>query len=164
MVDKSPQGYIDEDIKCLLDKINELKEYETTSSCSGRIVVINSQKKGESQWLFKSHDIIHSDDISMVLSKVNNTVWFMQEPMILHVKCEDLESAQILLGKANKIGLKKSGIISAKGFIVEIKGTERIECPISKDISKKSLFLIIDEANRKLLKTKDKIRLLENLF
>ncbi|MBU4242426.1 MAG: hypothetical protein KKF52_04295, partial [Nanoarchaeota archaeon] len=45
-MDKSPQGHIDEDIKPLLEKINKHKEYETTSSCSGRIVLLENQKKG----------------------------------------------------------------------------------------------------------------------
>src|SRR3989338_9025696 len=52
-LDKSSQGFIDPDILTLLDIIN--KKYTTTSSCSGRITIIKGVKKGEVEWLYKTH-------------------------------------------------------------------------------------------------------------
>jgi len=37
--DKSKKGSIDGEIKKLVDKINSLENYYTTSSCSGRILI-----------------------------------------------------------------------------------------------------------------------------
>lgn len=163
MQDKSPQGYIDSDIVQLLKNINSNKDYETTSSCSGRIVLLNSQKKRESRWLFKSHEPVTVKQIMEALEKAEGKVWFMQEPLILHVKCKTLESADKLLSIANKCGLKKSGITSLKNLMVEIKGTERIETVLEKP-SKEYIKLLVEEANRKLLQTKEKIKKLEYAF
>lgn len=161
MKDKSPQGYMDKDIVQLLKKINSKKDYETTSSCSGRIVLLNSQKKGESKWLFKSHEPVTVEQIIKTLPE--HKVWFMQEPLILHIKCKTLEAADKLLSIANSIGLKKSGITSLKNILVEIKGAERIETVLEKP-SKEYLNLLIEEANKKLLQTKEKIKKLEEAF
>ncbi|MFH1637389.1 MAG: tRNA wybutosine-synthesizing 3 family protein [Candidatus Woesearchaeota archaeon] len=160
--DNSPQGYIDEDIKTLLEKINSHPEYETTSSCSGRIVLLNSQRKGESKWLFKSHAPVKAEDI---IEALEGRAWFMQEPIILHVRCKTLDAAEKLLSIANSLGLKKSGITSVKGIMVEVKGTERIETVLEKGmVSEEYIRLLVEEANGKLLKAKEKIKKLEEAF
>ncbi|MBU2590101.1 MAG: hypothetical protein KKB39_05065 [Nanoarchaeota archaeon] len=161
-MDKSPQGHIDEDIKPLLEKINKHKEYETTSSCSGRIVLLENQKKGTTAWKFKSHTKVNVEDVWKNLSEDN--IWFMQEPMILHVKCKDLESAKELIDKANKVGFKAAAL-SPKTFTVVIQGVEKIETILNKKlISKEYLTLLVEEANKKLLATKKRMKELENLF
>ena len=60
--DKSKKGIIDKEIKSLIDFINSLDNYYTTSSCSGRIMLLikKSDKKQDSSWLFSSHQKIHS--------------------------------------------------------------------------------------------------------
>lgn len=155
--DKSPQGFIDEDIKCLLKVLNA-KGYETTSSCSGRIVLITkSGDKGTARWIFKSHDNVQGEKIFQLIHD-NSPVWFLQEPMILHVKAKDLESAQKLLSTAKDSGLKISGITSIKNCTLEIRGTERMETLLDKSCSKEYISVLVEEANKRLLKTKEKIR------
>lgn len=161
--DKSPQGFIDEDIKDLLKVLNE-EGYKTTSSCSGRIVLItNSGEKGDAKWLFKSHKKVSGNKIFDLVQK-NSPVWFLQEPFILHVKAKDLESAQKLLTIAKNSGLKISGITSIKNCSIEIRGTERMETLLTKDCSKKYVSLLVKESNKRLQKTKDKMkRFMESL-
>ena len=55
--DKSKKSSIDSPILNLVDKINSSKDYYTTSSCSGRIVLLEkkSDKKQESRWLLIIH-------------------------------------------------------------------------------------------------------------
>ncbi|MFH0798358.1 MAG: tRNA wybutosine-synthesizing 3 family protein [Candidatus Woesearchaeota archaeon] len=163
MTDKSPQGFVDEDIKALLDKINSSPDYETTSSCSGRIVMLETQKKDKSEWLFKSHSAVSAKDILDSLPE--GRVWFMQEPMILHVKCSSLEAADELIKKANAAGLKVSGVTSIKNILVEIRDTNRIDTILKKDlVNEDYIRLLVEEANKKLLETKGKIKKLERMF
>ncbi|MDP2907666.1 MAG: tRNA wybutosine-synthesizing 3 family protein [Nanoarchaeota archaeon] len=155
-IDKSPQGFIDEDVKDLLKVLND-KGYETTSSCSGRVVLItNSGEKGNAKWLFKSHKKVNGNKIFDLVQK-NSPVWFLQEPFILHVKAKDLTSAQKLLTIAKNSGLKISGITSIKNCTLEIRGTERMETLLTKDCSKEYVFLLVEEANKRLQKTKEKL-------
>lgn len=151
--DKSPQGEIDKDIKELLDKINSLKDYFTTSSCSGRIVLLKGQTKKESEWLFKSHNPIEKLEIK-------EDCWFLQEPPIIHVCCRDINSAKNLLKLAQDSGFGKSGIISLDKIILEIKGAEKIETFLTKDLPEVYLELLKNKANEKLLKSKQKIKIL----
>ena len=163
MADRSPQGFIDEDIKELLGRINSNPDYETTSSCSGRIVMLRTQKKDKSEWLFKSHSAVTAEDILANLPE--DKVWFMQEPMILHVRCSSLEAADELIKKANSVGLKVSGITSVKNLRVEIRDTNRIDTILKKDlVSENYIHLLVAEANKKLIETKGKIKKLERLF
>lgn len=162
-IDKSPQGFIDEDIKGLLEVLND-KGYSTTSSCSGRIVLITkSGEKGSAKWLFKSHKKVDSNKIFEIIQK-NSPVWFLQEPFIIHAKAEDLESAQKLLTIAKNSGLKISGITSIKNCTLEIRGTERMETLLDKNCNKGYLSILTEEANKRLQRTKDKMnRFLKNL-
>lgn len=63
-LDLSPKGTIDVDIIPLLTQINQLKDYVTLSSCSGRVSVFLEGEKGAKaggkglggKWLFISHE------------------------------------------------------------------------------------------------------------
>jgi tRNA(Phe) wybutosine-synthesizing methylase Tyw3 len=63
-----------------------------------------------------------------------------------------------LLSKAKESGLKISGVTSIKNCTLEIRGTERMETLLSKDCGEKYISLLVEEANKRLLKTKEKTR------
>jgi len=133
--DRSKKGHIDNGIKKILNKINSKKDYYTTSSCSGRIVLLEklSSKKNEAKWIFTKHTKIKFNEIKNHLkNKIKNEIWFKQEPLILHVRCRDLKSAKKLFDASRKI-FKRAGIISLsdKKIVVEIIGTERIDAIIA---------------------------------
>jgi len=133
--DKSRKGHIDKDAVKIVNEINSRNDYYTTSSCSGRIVLLEklSRKKNESRWIFIKHDKLNFNEIVEVLdSKLRNEVWFKQEPLILHVRCKSLDAARRLLDISRKI-FKRAGIISLsdKKIIVEIIGSERIDTIIA---------------------------------
>lgn len=68
--DKSRKGSIDGKIRRLVNKINSLDDFFTTSSCSGRIMLFSlpkSNKKNEVQYLFCSHKKIRYNDIKKTL-------------------------------------------------------------------------------------------------
>lgn len=129
--DKSKKGDIDTKVIPLLEKINSLSDYYSTSSCSGRTYLWKgSGKKNETTWLKVSHDLIEEDFFE---SNENGLVWLRLEAVILHVACKDLDSAHALLEKARKL-YKKSCILSASSkIIVEVRGSEFIEMPLYKD-------------------------------
>lgn len=162
--DNSKKGEVDKEIVHIIDRLNSKKDYYTTSSCSGRIILItssNPKKKNTSNWLFVSHTKIRFDDLPLIRLPKNPT-WFRQESMILHVACKSIESAQQLIDKAKFAGLKRSGIMATKRrIIVEIVSTEKIDAPIGKNgklmVSKTYIKYLVSEANNKMDATKEKI-------
>lgn len=169
-LDKSSIGKWDEKIARLCDKINFLENYYTTSSCSGRIILmIDQDKKGRDLFVFVSHNKISFDKLReeiILASKKNKNIKFKVEPCILHVSCETLEDAEKLLEKAKLAGWKKSGIIGLKnGITLELNSTEKLEFPIIQNkkilVSDEFLKIVIDEANKKLERSWMKIKKLE---
>lgn len=150
--DKSSAGKIDDDIVSLINLINSYDCFYTTSSCSGRIVILKEQGKKESNWSFKSHEPI---------TKIEGVGWFMQEPVIIHVRCKKLECCNWLLKLATENGFGKSGIISLDKLTLEIKGTNKIETFLTSNLSQEYLDVLKDKANEKLIKEKNNIKKLE---
>ena len=68
--DKSKKGYIDEDIKEIVDEINSKKDYYTTSSCAGRIVLLEmkSKKKNDCDWILTKHGKVNLNEILISLN------------------------------------------------------------------------------------------------
>ena len=161
--DKSKKGCVDEDIKEIINIINSKKDYYTTSSCSGRIVLLEklSNRKNESNWLFARHNKIKFNEIKNYLkNKIKNEIWLKQEPLILHVRCRNLKSAKKLLNASRKI-FKRAGIISLSNekIVVEIIGSEKIDAIIADGdfaADEKYLKNLIKYANRNFEENKRK--------
>ena len=161
--DKSKKGCVDEDIKEIINIINSKKDYYTTSSCSGRIVLLEklSNRKNESNWLFARHNKIKFNEIKNYLkNKIKNEIWLKQEPLILHVRCRNLKSAKKLLNASRKI-FKRAGVISLgeNKIMVEIIGSERIDAIIADrnfDADEKYLKNLVKYANRNFEENKGK--------
>eukprot|EP00123_Amoebidium_parasiticum_P021175 comp62930_c0_seq1/m.47929 comp62930_c0_seq1/g.47929 ORF comp62930_c0_seq1/g.47929 comp62930_c0_seq1/m.47929 type:complete len:317 (-) comp62930_c0_seq1:224-1174(-) len=81
--DRSPKGFPDYRVLPLLDHINQLKDYVTTSSCSGRVVVyrdkvdVDDEEKKGGGWLLVSHDPVpvppSNDELAHVMFGKNLT-------------------------------------------------------------------------------------------
>ena len=165
--DKSSIGKWDEMILNLCEKINVLDEYYTTSSCSGRIIVMKDlNKKGPGLFEFVSHEKINFESFLEEIRKLNlNNLKFKQESVILHVACIDLESAKDLLDKGQRSGFKRSGIISlGENIIVELNSTERLEFPLVESMDEAFLKKVIEKANNNLEKGWKKLGRLGDLF
>ena len=153
--DKSKKGYVDKDIKEIVDVINSKKDYYTTSSCAGRIVLLEmkSARKNDCDWIFTKHDKVNFKEINDALNKykkINQTrerplnvdnneetsfesgfkypIWFKQQPLILHVACRNVDAAKRLLEISRKI-FRRAGIIgiTERKVMIEIIGDERLE-------------------------------------
>lgn len=163
-VDKSQKGGIDEDVIELVDLINSRDEYYTTSSCSGRIVVIalpESNRKDEAKWLLVKHRPVTVQEIKDSLQS-DKDIWLKQEGMILHVCCKNIEAAEKLVNTAKNTGFKRTGMISVnKRYVVEIVSTENVSTILSKKgkvlIEDNYLSVLVEECNDKIRKNKEKI-------
>jgi len=169
--DKSHIGKWDEKIVGLCDKINKSEKYYTTSSCSGRIIIIADQdKKARDLFLKRYHDLISFEQLKKDLKEVskanNKLIKFKLDPCALHVACKSLEDANKLYNKAKLAGWKKSGIIVIdKRYIVELNSTERLEFPIISGekilVDDGFLKILVKRANERLKNTWKKIKNLE---
>jgi len=170
--DKSSRKEWDKRIKGLCERINKMKDYYTTSSCSGRVLlIIDSDNKKPGLFLWVSHDLISFKELKEALENVNKLglIKFKQEPCILHVAARILQDAQVLLDKAKLAGWKKSGIIaSGKRFIIEVISTEKLELFVINDrkilVDDDYLKLIVKKSNENLKKSWLKIKRLEKLL
>jgi len=172
-LDKSHIGSWDEKIANLCNKINAEKRYYTTSSCSGRIILmIEQDKKAENLFISVYHDKISfkqlKEDLKSAL-KTGKNIKFKLEPCILHVACRSLEDAEKMQEKGKLSGWKKSGIIGTRnGFSVELNGTDRLEFPVIQNnrilIDDEFLKIVVAESNKKLEKSWEKIRKMEKLM
>ena len=169
--DKSIKRKWDKKIAKLCEKINKLDNYYTTSSCSGRIVILkNCKEKKDDLFIKVWHDKISIGDLKIVLEniKINDLIYFKQEPCILHVACRNLKSAQEIHDLGKEAGWKRCGIIASdKRFVVELNATQKLEFPIFyKTILGDDYFLeiVVREANRKLEESWEVIERFEELI
>ena len=167
--DKSKKGSIDKGIVKLVNEINSKNDFYTTSSCAGRIVLLEmkSKKKNECSWIFIKHDKVKFKEINYTLKNYKNKdnknfeIWFKQQPLILHVACRNLESTKKFLEIARKI-FHRAGIIAIteRKVTIEIIGSEHMET-IVKDknfaVGEKYMKELIKYANRNFIENKRKI-------
>jgi len=166
------KGLVDSDIISLLNKINSLENYFTTSSCSGRISVMQLPDFGDklnAVWLGKWHSEVKIEEVLDAINKHDEgMLWFMLNSPILHIAARTLEDAVELLNLAISCGFKHSNIksISHKKLVVEIRSTERMDVPLGKDkelwVSPEHLAKIISMANLQLRRAKEKLKRFEN--
>ncbi len=168
--DMSFSGVWDKKIKKLCDKINKDPDYYTTSSCSGRIILmISRDKKGKDLFLKTWHDKIYFYDFKDSLEKLldkKEIIKFKLEPPILHVACRDLKKATEILEKSKYLGFKRSSILTFdRNIIVEVNSSEKLEFPVIKDnlilVDDRFLKLVLEMSNFKLEKGWEKIKKLE---
>jgi tRNA wybutosine-synthesizing protein 3 len=170
--DKSNIGEWDEKIADLCNKINKKTNYYTTSSCSGRVILLKtSECKQPDLFLFRSHSKISFSKLKNALLKIkyDSLVEFQMTSCIMHVACLSLQDAQDLVTLAKLAGWKRSGIMATgKRFMVELHSTENMGFPIMNDkvilVDDNFLKLVVDIANNKLDRVWKKIERLKEMI
>ena len=170
-LDKSSKGDWDKPILKLCEKLNKQKNYYTTSSCSGRVLLmIDQEKKAKGLFNWVSHKKFTLKQLKKEITKLpkNAPIKYKQDPCILHVACRSIKDAITLYDKAKGIGWKRSGLISfEKRIVLELNSTEKLEFPIiqNKKLLVEDDFLkaIVKDSNEKLKRGWDKIKKLEKL-
>ena len=160
------EGLVDEEIIPTLNKINELNDYYTTSSCIGRVGIMEIPKdknpKLHSRWLGKWHHYATYDEMFDALKeRKNGYIVFVMNSPILHIACKDIESAKKMLELALHSGLKASSIksVSDRRVIVEILTTYKVDAPIGEDgklfVDDSYLRFLLDYSYLKLKKARE---------
>ena len=132
------ENLVDKDIIPILDIINDLDDYYTSSSCYGRIVLLEIPEIGDKKnavFLGKWHRKITSDEILKAANKANKgLLWILAQSPIIHLGAKTNNAADKILKTAISCGFKNSGLKSIdRNIIVEILSTERLDSPVGKD-------------------------------
>ncbi|XP_043431229.1 tRNA wybutosine-synthesizing protein 3 homolog isoform X3 [Prionailurus bengalensis] len=140
--DLSRKGSVDEDVVELVQLLNEREQYFTTSSCAGRIILL---------------------DGIVALKKANGDAILKFEPLILHVQCRQLQDAQILHSVAIDSGFRNSGITVGKRgkTMLAIRSTHGLEVPLSHKgklmVTEEYIDFLLKIANQKMEENKKRI-------
>ena len=167
------EGKVDEDIIDLLLLINSIKGIYTTSSCSGRIGIIEEPALGAkplSRWLVKVHRPIEFEEAWEALKDAREGLIFLKsQPPIFHVVAEDMEKAKKLheLGLASGFKYTTFKVISNR-YLIEINATEYLTAPLGKDgkvlVDEEYLRFAVEIGNSMLKRSKGRLPRLEENF
>lgn len=120
-------GYLDRDLLPLLILVNMDIELYTTSSCSGRITVMDSEypwTRDETSVVFKSHVPITSRELNFIYRlKPHKKIWITVTGPIIHIYSLTAKKAVRVLEVARKTGFKHSGIMhisKTRGIFLEL--------------------------------------------
>ncbi|KAF3698873.1 tRNA wybutosine-synthesizing protein 3 -like protein [Channa argus] len=161
-LDLSKKGSVDQDIEHVVSLLNSCEEYFTTSSCSGRIILIDGApessdvQKQNCVWLFVSHKTCTSDDLMTAVAKSSGDAVLKFEPFVLHVQCRRLEDAQLMHSVAINSGFRNSGLTVSKTgkIITAVRSTHGLEVPLSHEgkllVEHKYINFLTQIANQKM--------------
>ncbi|XP_040912118.1 tRNA wybutosine-synthesizing protein 3 homolog isoform X3 [Toxotes jaculatrix] len=172
-LDLSKKGSVDQDIEHVVSLLNSCEEYFTTSSCSGRIILIDGApessdvQKQNCIWLFVSHQKCTSDDLVSALAKSSRDAVLKFEPFVLHVQCRRLEDAQLMHSVAINSGFRNSGLTVSKTgkIITAVRSTHGLEVPLSHEgkllVEHEYIHFLTHIANQKMEENLRRIHRLE---
>jgi tRNA wybutosine-synthesizing protein 3 len=157
---------VDQDILPILNIINSSDKFYTSSSCYGRIVVLEIPKIGDkknARFLGKWHrPIIYDELVSAFKNAKKGQIWILAQSPIIHLIAKTTNDADRILKVAYSCGFKHSGYKSLENkYVVEICSTERLDAPIGQDsevfCKENYLKLLMNISNQILEKSKIKL-------
>jgi tRNA wybutosine-synthesizing protein 3 len=136
--DACSEQKVDEGVLPILDLINGIQGFYTSSSCAGRIVLLEIPRIGDkrgAKFLGIWHRTIESKELKAAATKATTgLLWLLAQAPILHIGSETLELAEQMVKTAISCGFKNSSIKSTgKKIRIEICSTERLDAPIGRD-------------------------------
>ncbi len=166
---------VDTDILPHLDILNSLPFCFTTSSCSGRIALIDAPLVGpkyESKKAFRWHSMIDLNSVWEAINsyKPSHILWLKFDSFIISFSVSSITWAMFFIKLARYINLKDSGIRSINpqaGFVnMDFMSTEKISAPIKTPssllVSYETLSNILDIANFLMIKNRIKLNMLRD--
>lgn len=129
-------GYLDPGIAGVLETLNSLGKVETTSSCIGRVTIVEGPvhwaRDPGSRIVFKTHSKISPPDIIRVIGRGYRNLWLKATGPILHLATSSMECASHILSLARSYGFKHSGILSVKPdrIVVELLSAAQLAVPL----------------------------------
>jgi tRNA wybutosine-synthesizing protein 3 len=168
------QGRADKRMIGICTFLNSLPDFFTSSSCSGRIVLLGLKGKNEKQpgaFHKKWHRKVGVAEVmSGIREKAHKKeMWLKLDPFIMHVGARNLESSRRLLECMRLAGIKRGGIILAQEekFLIELQGTQAMALPVKRMgkqlVGKTYLSLVVKTANKKLGENYKRLELFERV-
>jgi tRNA wybutosine-synthesizing protein 3 len=165
-------GEVDRPALSLLRKINAQKDLFTSSSCWGRVMLIDfSGEKEENKFRGKWHRTVTYGEVKKALERANGKqIWLRVEPLILHISCRDLKTAKTVLDIKNKAGIKRGGIfhMGRDRIQIELEGTQRLESLVKLGtdvlVDGRTLRKLVKIADTRIKRNEQDWKKLEKLF
>ena len=163
-------GNADKGILPLLEFVNSLEDFYSTSSCSGRIVLLHDLgSKLDSSWLGKWHREVELEETLAAMKNppASGTVRFKYESAILHLVARELVGAKNLLVITREAGYKRAGIqgLNEGRHLLEICDTGSVDVPVIDGgrvlVEDSYIGYLVNLANKKFRKGIEKLSLLE---
>jgi tRNA wybutosine-synthesizing protein 3 len=164
---------VDEGVLPILGLLNKLEGFYTSSSCAGRIVLLEIPQIGDKHgatFLGIWHRTIEVTELQAAATKATTGfLWLLAQAPILHIGVETLEFANKMVKTAISCGFKNSAVKSlGKKIIIEICSTERLDAPIGRDgdlfCEERYLSLLVEISNEVIKRSQRKMgRLTEKL-
>jgi len=157
---------VDKKILSILDLINKSAEFYTSSSCAGRIVLLEIPKIGDkrnAKFVGIWHRTIKPMEVLSALKQAKSgLLWILAQPPIIHISAKNKGAADKMVKTANASGFKNSAFKSVgKNIVVEINSTERLDAPVGNDgvlfCNKDYLNLLVKIANEVIVKSDIKL-------
>ena len=157
---------VDEGVLPILDLINKIEGFYTSSSCAGRIVLLQIPQIGDkrgARFLGVWHRTIEIDELRAASIKATTGfLWLLAQAPILHIGAETLQLADKMVKTAISCGFKNSAVKSlSKKIIIEICSTERLDAPIGRDgclfCDEKHLSLLVEISNEVIERSQEKL-------
>ncbi|CAH6777215.1 tRNA wybutosine-synthesizing protein 3 homolog [Phodopus roborovskii] len=167
--DLSRKGSVDEGAVRVVQLLNSREEFFTTSSCAGRILVVDGSandsgvQKKHCSWLLVTHEPCAKDDVMAALKGAANNAVLKFEPFILHVQCRTLQDAQTLHSVAIDSGFRNSGITVGKRgkTMLAVRSTHGLEVPLCHKgrlmVTEEYIEFLLTVANQKMEENKKRI-------
>ena len=116
---------VDVGILPILDIINSSDDYYTSSSCYGRIVLLELPAIGDkknAKFVGKWHRTVNADEVTSSLENAKTgQLWLLAQSSIIHIGAKTNEAADKILKIAYSCGFKHSGFKSIENrYVVEI--------------------------------------------
>ncbi len=157
---------VDEGVRQILELINRIEGFYTSSSCAGRIVLLQIPQIGDKRgamFLEVWHRTIEIKELKAAATNATKGVlWLLAQAPILHIGVQKLEFANMMVKTAISCGFKNSAIKSVgKKIRIEICSTERLDAPIGKDgcllCKDEHLLLLVEISNEVIKRSRKKI-------
>jgi len=157
---------VDEGVLHILELINRIEGLYTSSSCAGRIVLLEIPQIGDkrgAKFLGVWHRTIDLTELKIATAKATKGVlWLLAQAPILHIGAQTLELANTMVKTAVSCGFKNSAVKSiGKKIRIEICSTERLDAPIGRDgclfCEENHLSLLVEISNEVIVRSRKKM-------
>jgi tRNA wybutosine-synthesizing protein 3 len=164
--DACAEQKVDEGVLPILDLINRIEGFYTSSSCAGRIVLLEIPQIGDKRsatFLGVWHRTIEPKELMVAATKATTgLLWLLAQAPILHIGAQTLELADRMVKTAISCGFKNSAVKSTgKKVMIEICSTERLDAPIGRDgclfCEEEYLCLLVEISNEVIERSGKKI-------